>query len=111
MPEDAVIVASETEYTGAGKHIQPQLAFARQNGIDIRFGDPDTEDKPGVNLILPKDPSFLRVKEADLRHFKQSRIRKAMEKSGVATPNDDDLKFLAEEVREDVAFVKETLGL
>ena len=111
MPEDAVIVASETEYTGAGKHIQPQLAFARENGIDIRFGDPDTEDKPGVNLILPKDPGFLRVKEADLKHFKQSRIRKAMEKSGVATPTEDDLKFLAEEVREDVAFVKETLGL
>ena len=47
-----------------------------------------------------------------LRHRSLScRIRKAMQKSGVATPNEDDLKFLAEEVREDVAFVKETLGL
>ena len=33
LPEDAVIVVSETEYTGAGKHIQPQMAFARENGI------------------------------------------------------------------------------
>ena len=36
LPEDAVIVISETEYTGAGKHVQPQLSFARENGIDIR---------------------------------------------------------------------------
>ena len=46
LPEDAVIVVSETEYTGAGKHIQPQMAFARENGIEIKFGDPDKEDKP-----------------------------------------------------------------
>ena len=24
LPEDAIVVVSETEYTGAGKHIQPQ---------------------------------------------------------------------------------------
>ena len=30
LPEDAIIVVSETEYTGAGKHIQPQLDFARE---------------------------------------------------------------------------------
>mgnify|MGYP007119895301 CR=1 FL=1 len=23
----------------AGKHIQPQLAFARKNGIELKFGD------------------------------------------------------------------------
>ena len=65
LPEDAVLVVSETEYTGAGKHIQPQLAFAKQNGIDVRFGDPQTEDKPGTNVILPKDPSYIKHKEKD----------------------------------------------
>ncbi len=35
LPEDAIVVVSETEYTGAGKHIQPQLDFARDNGIEI----------------------------------------------------------------------------
>ena len=58
LPEDAILVVTETEYTGAGKHIQPQLAFAKQNGIDVRFGDPQTEDKPGTNVILPKDPQL-----------------------------------------------------
>ncbi|NLV70952.1 MAG: PLP-dependent lyase/thiolase, partial [Clostridiales bacterium] len=76
LPEDAVIVISETEYTGAGKHIQPQLDFARDNGIDIFFGDP-SQDKPGENIVLPKDPSLIRCKEADLDRMRASLIRKA----------------------------------
>ena len=110
-PEDAVIVISETEYTGAGKHVQPQLSFARDNGIDIRFGDPQKDDKPGENLILPKDPSFIRYQEADLKHFRQSRIKKAVKKAGVDKLTDEDIKFLADETKTDAAFVKETLGL
>ena len=41
LPEDAILVVSETEYTGAGKHIQPQLDFARENGIELIFGNPE----------------------------------------------------------------------
>ena len=111
LPEDAIIVISETEYTGAGKHVQPQLDFARDNGIDIHFGDPDAEDKPGVNVILPKDPSYIRATDADLNRFRASLIKKSCEKFGVTVPNDADLKFLAEETKTDVAFVKEVLGL
>lgn len=70
LPEDAVIVISETEYTGAGKHIQPQLAFARENGIEIKFGNPQEEDKPGINIVLPKDPSYVQHKVADVNHFR-----------------------------------------
>ena len=113
MPEDAILVVSETEYTGAGKHIQPQLAFARENGIDIRFGNPQEEDKPGENIILPKDPSYIKHKVADLDHFRRSRIKKAVQKSGVALENltPEDLQYLADETKTDIAFVKETLGL
>ena len=110
LPEDAVLVVSETEYTGAGKHIQPQLAFAKQNGIDVRFGDPQTEDKPGTNVILPKDPSYIKHKVADLNHFRQSRIKKAVKKAG-CEPNEADLVYLAEETKTDIEFVKKTLGL
>ncbi len=114
LPEDAVVVISETEYTGAGKHIQPQMDFARENGIDIRFGDPNKEDKPGVNLILPSDPSLIRHEEADLNHFRRSLIHKAIEKSPVSDPaqlTEADIAFLAVETKTDAAFVKETLGL
>ncbi len=111
LPEDAVIVISETEYTGAGKHIQPQLSFARENGIDIRFGDPDLEDKPGENLILPKDPSYIRAIDADLNRFRKSLIKKSCEKYGVTEPTEEDLIFLAEETKTNIEFVKETLGI
>ena len=111
LPEDAILVISETEYTGAGKHVQPQLDFARDNGIDIHFGDPDNEDKPGVNVVLPKDPSYIHAIDADLDHFRQSLIKKSCAKFGVTEPNEADLKFLAEETKTDIAFVKATLGL
>ncbi len=78
LPEDAVLVISETEYTGAGKHIQPQLSFAREHGIDIFFGNPSEEDKPGVNVVLPADPGLIQCHDADLNHFRQSLIRKAV---------------------------------
>ena len=110
LPEDAIVVVSETEYTGAGKHIQPQLAFAKENGIEVRFGDPAAEDKPGTNVILPSNPGLIKCKDADLKHFKESLIKKSVKKAGVE-PTEADLEFLAEEVKEDVAFVKATLGL
>ena len=111
LPEDGIVVISETEYTGAGKHIQPQLSFARDNGIEIKFGDPNAEDKPGVNIVLPKDPSYIKAQDADLNHFRQSLIKKAVKKAGVEVPTEADLKFLAEETKTDVDFVKKTLGL
>ena len=113
MPEDAVIVISETEYTGAGKHIQPQLSFARENGIEIRFGDPAKEDKPGENIILPKDPGYIKHQEADINHFRQSLIKKAVKKAGVDADKltDADIEFLVAETKTDVDFVKKTLGL
>ena len=111
LPEDAVIVVSETEYTGAGKHIQPQMAFARENGIEIKFGDPDKEDKPGVNLVLPKDPSYLRIQEADIKRFRESLIKKSCKKHGVTNPTAEDLQFLADETKTDMEFVKNALGL
>ena len=69
LPEEEIIVVTETEYTGAGKHIQPQLSFARENGIEIRFGDPSSEDIPGKNIILPSDPGLFACKDADLDHM------------------------------------------
>ena len=107
-----MLVISETEYTGAGKHIQPQLAFARENGIEIKFGDPQTEDKPGVNIVLPRDPSYIKHKEADINRFRKSLINKACKKAGVASADQltaEDLEFLAVETKTNVDFVKQAL--
>ena len=108
LPEDEIIVVTETEYTGAGKHIQPQLDFARKNGIDVRFGSPD-EDVPGKNVILPKDPGLFRTKELDLDHMRRSLIKKSAARANGKPLTAEDIKFLAEDARTDEAFVKSVL--
>lgn len=109
LPEDAILVISETEYTGAGKHIQPQLDFARENGIEIRFGNPVEEDKPGENIILPSNPGLLKHQEADINRFRRSLIKKALNHVGVTEPTDADIAYLVEETKTDTEFVKNAL--
>lgn len=110
LHEDAIIVVNETEYTGAGKHIQPQITFARSNGIDVRFGNPNQEDKPGENLILPADPGLIIAEDVDLDRLRRSYIRKTVEK--IQTMDEltaEDLEYLAVETRTSKTFVKKTL--
>lgn len=108
MPKDKIIVVQETEYTGAGKHVNAQLSFARRNGIDIRFGDP-REEVPGKNIILPAHPSMIRAVDANMEHLRASLIHNAIKMTG-KTPNDADIDFLAAETKTDRAFVKEHLA-
>ena len=108
MPEDQMLVVQETEYTGAGKHIQPQLSFARSNGIEVFFGNPDDEI-PGKNIVLPSDPSLIKVKEVDLDHMRKSLIKTAI-KTYKVTPTEEDTVFLAEETKTDTEFVKKALS-
>ncbi len=107
MNQDEMIVVQETEYTGAGKHIQPQLSFARENGIEVKFGDPK-EEVPGKNIILPSHPSMIKAQDADLDHMRKSLIKNAITTYNV-TPNDADIEFLAEETKTDVEYVKNVL--
>ncbi|MBK5253263.1 MAG: PLP-dependent lyase/thiolase [Peptostreptococcaceae bacterium] len=104
LPEDQILVISETEYTGAGKHVQPQLDFARENGIEVRFGNPD-EEVPGVNVILPNSAKDFKIKELDLDHMKDSLIKKALT-TYTLDPTDADVVFLAEETALTVDEVK-----
>ena len=126
MDDDQTIVVQETEYTGAGKHVQPQLAFARSNGIEIRFGDP-REEIPGTSIVLPADPSMISTKPIALQDLKRSYIRNAVafaktlggragsagETAGETDPlrfDPEDMDFLAEETRSTVAEVEAMLG-
>lgn len=108
MDEDQMIVVQETEYTGAGKHINPQLWFARQNGIDIHFGDPKDEI-PGKNIILPAHPSLIDVTDLDLNHIRRSHIKNAigMHKDELT---DVDIKYLIDETKSDETFVKNAIA-
>lgn len=105
LPEDEIIVVTETEYTGAGKHIQPQLSFARENGIEIKFGNPYDEDIPGKNIILPENPGMFRCKDADLDHMRRNMIKRSAQRANGQQPTGEDLEFLAADTRTDVKYV------
>ena len=110
LPEDEIIVVSETEYTGAGKHIQPQLSFARDNGIDIRFGNPAEEDVPGTNVILPANVGLFHYKEEDLNRLRKGLIKKSAVRANGKTPTAEDIAFLAADTNTDETYVKNVLS-
>lgn len=109
LPEDEIIVVGETEYTGAGKHIQPQLSFARKNGIEIKFGNPSEEDIPGKNIILPSDPGKFSCRDVDLDHLRRGLIKKSAVRANGKIPTTEDIAFLAADTRTDEDYAKQVL--
>ncbi|MCF7935285.1 MAG: PLP-dependent lyase/thiolase [Synergistales bacterium] len=97
MPEDAVIVVNETEYTGAGKHPYAQLGFARTMGVEVRRGDP-AEEKAGSVIVVPERPEQLAVREMDLNRLRSSYLKRACESLGDRrSVTVADVDFLAED--------------
>ncbi len=109
LDQDQTIVVQETEYTGAGKHIQPQLSFARENGIEIKFGNPHDE-VPGQNIILPSHPSMIKAQDLDVDSMRRSLIKNALKNYNVTEPTKEDIKFLAEETNSNEEFVKNVIA-
>lgn len=104
MKRDEIIVVQETEYTGAGKHHNAQLSFAKENGIELKFGDP-LREIPGETIIFPKSGRDLLLKEIPLRHIQKTYLKKYM---------DEDLKpmdyiFLEQELKVDEEDIKTML--
>ena len=111
MDKDQTIVVQETEYTGAGKHIQPQLSFARKNGIEISLGDPKNEI-PGKLIILPSHPSLIKAVDLDLNKLRISLIKNNLKEIDTENYNnltDKDIQFLAEETKSSKSTVKEII--
>lgn len=95
MSQEQIILVQETEYTGAGKSVQPQLSFARENGIDIRFGDP-REEVPGKSIVLPASPAMIAVEDIDLSALRRSLIKNVLKTvNGELTATD--LAYLVDE--------------
>lgn len=99
LKADDILVVQETEYTGAGKHQNAQLDFARKNGIHIAAGDPD-DQVPGQSITLPQHPGQLTCQEIDLMQLRRSLLRTALA-GRTEMPSTDDLYFLALETRTD----------
>ncbi len=106
MYENQIILVQETEYTGAGKHLQPQLSFAKDMGIDIIVGDP-REEICGQNIILPKHPRLIQAVDLDMNKLKKSYIKNAI--IGIDEISVSNISFLAEETKSTVEFIEKTL--
>ena len=105
MDRDQIVVVQETEYTGAGKHHNSQLSFARENGIVVRVGDP-AESVPGQSIILPERLEQVRGKAQDLDHLRGSYIKNALKALPVAQWSDNDFAFVAADIKKDVAWLR-----
>lgn len=98
MEDDAILVVQETEYTGAGKHIVPQLTFAKENGIKVLRGNP-MDEVPGENIILPEDPSYLQIDNKELDDYRKSLIKNTVKLIKEKEIGQVDLDFLCEETK------------
>ncbi len=108
MDQDQILVVQETEYTGAGKHPNAQLAFARANGVKVLRGNP-SENLPGQNIIIPASPGQIRVRDVDLTKTRCSYLKNAAAQAGAKTIDTDDIEFLAEDCRAPRQWVEQEL--
>ena len=93
MKEDEIIVVQETEYTGAGKHLLPQLSFAKKNCVELLFGNP-LEETPGKNIIFPEHGGLLKHRELKMDDLRKSYLKRYKEVS----LTDEDYQFLCDEL-------------
>jgi cysteine synthase len=105
MKKDEIIVVQETEYTGAGKHLLPQISFAKKNGVKILFGDP-AKEIPGTNIIFPKDGSLLKHQDLNMDDLRKSYLKryKNMELGF------KDFQFLSDELNIGIKYIKELIN-
>ncbi|HHT20830.1 MAG TPA: PLP-dependent lyase/thiolase [Tissierellia bacterium] len=100
MKEDEIILVQETEYTGAGKHINPQLSFARENGIEVKFGNPE-EQVPGESIILPENAGLIKATPLDVDRMRKSYLKNLRPKMEGRELSELERTFLKEELKVD----------
>ncbi len=105
MDRDQIIVVQETEYTGAGKHHNSQLSFARENGIEVRRGDP-AENVPGKAIVIPERLDQVRGKVQDMDRLRLSYLRNAAKAYPAAQWDEYDVAFLAADLKVDPEWIR-----
>ncbi|SYZ32999.1 2-amino-4-oxopentanoate thiolase subunit OrtB [Propionibacterium australiense] len=106
MDEDQIVVVQETEYTGAGKHHNSQLSFARSRGIEVRRGDP-ADNLPGRAIIIPERLDQVAGKPLNLERIRRSYIKHAAGVLPADQWTEKDIAFLAEDTNSTVQHVQE----
>ena len=109
MDRDQIVVVQETEYTGAGKHHNSQLSFARANGIEVRRGDP-AGNVPGKTIVIPESIDQVRGRVQDMERLRLSYLKNAVKALPAEQWSDTDYRFVAEDIKQDVAWVKQAVN-
>lgn len=110
MDRDQIVVVQETEYTGAGKHHNSQLAFARENGIEVRRGNP-TENVPGKSIVIPERLSQVWGKVQEMDKLRLSYLKNAAHHLPISEWLESDYEFLAADIKKDKNWVKQQANL
>ncbi len=110
MKEDQTIIVQETEYTSAGKHINAQLSFAKNNGIKILIGDPK-EQIPGQNIIFPTSFNLIKCKDLELDNIRKSYLKNAFKVYNTSCDklSKIEIDYLTEELNVNKSKLKELL--
>lgn len=106
MDKDQVVVVQETEYTGAGKHQNSQLAFARENGILVYRGDPE-ENVPGKTIVIPEKLEQVRGKVQDIDRLRLEYLNNAARVYPRENWSAQDVAFLAADVNRDSQWIED----
>jgi 2-amino-4-ketopentanoate thiolase beta subunit len=109
MDKDQIVVVQETEYTGAGKHHNSQLNFARENGIEIRRGDP-VQNEPGKTIIIPEQLAQVRGKVLNLERLRKSYLKNAVKQYPVDQWTESDWQFLSDDTGTNIPWIKKAVG-
>ncbi len=105
LDRDQIVVVQETEYTGAGKHHNRQLSFARENGIEVRRGDP-AGNVPGRTIVIPERLDQVRGRVQDMDRLRASYLKNAAKVLSPDQWSATDLAFLAADLKVGVDQVK-----
>jgi len=109
MDEDQVIVVNETEYTGAGKLPSAQLTFAKENGVEVKKGDPK-ENEPGKKIVIPEHPSQINYMEFEIEDMKKSYVKQLLKRDKKEKFTQKELEFIAKDTRSTVKEIKNIIN-
>jgi threonine synthase len=108
LDKEQILVVQETEYTSAGKLPSSQLTFAKENGIEVRRGNP-RENVPGRAIVVPERLDQIEVEDFDMEKIRSSYIENAVKKMKDYSPTDEDIQFLAEDSKSSIAQAREMI--
>jgi len=108
LDQDQILVVQETEYTAAGKLPSSQLTFAEENRVIVKRGDPG-ENVPGKVIVIPERAEQIQAENVNLDKIRQSYIKNVVEAAKGYRPTEADIRFMAEDSKSSIEFVRKTL--